>query len=29
MVLHADLWPHVPPVTTDDDYVALIESAEI
>ena len=29
MVLHADLWPHVPPLTTDDDYVALIEGAEI
>jgi hypothetical protein len=29
MIAHADLWPHVAPVTTDEDYVALIEGAEI
>src|SRR5215472_9054411 len=27
VVVHADLWPHVPPVTTDEDYVALTEGA--
>jgi hypothetical protein len=29
MVVHCVLWPHVPPVTTDEDYVALIEGTEI
>jgi hypothetical protein len=29
IVVHADLWPHVPSVATDEDYVAMIEGAEI
>jgi hypothetical protein len=29
MVVHADLWPRVSSVTTDEDYVAMIEGAEI
>jgi hypothetical protein len=29
MIAHADLWPHVAPVSTDEDYVALIAGAEI
>jgi hypothetical protein len=29
MVVHADLWPHVPSVTTAEDHVAMIEGAEI
>jgi hypothetical protein len=28
MVLHADLWPHVPLVATDEDYVAMIAPME-
>lgn len=28
MVLHADLWPHVPLVVTDEDYLAMIEPME-
>jgi hypothetical protein len=28
MVLHADLWPHVPSVATDEDYLDVIEPAE-
>jgi hypothetical protein len=28
MVLHADLWPHVPSVATDMDCVAMIEPME-
>jgi hypothetical protein len=28
MVLDTDLWPHVPRVMTDEDYLAMIEPSE-